>query len=483
MKVLLASSEVHPYSKTGGLGDTVGALAKSLARAGHEVGVVTPLYSGIKERFPGVRQLDLHLDLALGRQRVRSEVWSFEWLPGLTVYFIDQSGFYRRPGLYQENGSDYPDNAERFIFLSQAVAHLAMQLPWRPEVLHVNDWHVGLAPLLVQHQQRLSGQRNGLVSCLTIHNLAYQGLFPAAKYELTNLPSDYFTPAAVEFYGQMGCLKAGIARADVLTTVSPRYAREITTREFGCGLDGLLRERRDFLAGILNGVDYEEWDPANDSYISVPYSPEQLAGKEANKLELQREFGLPVNAGVPVFGNIGRQVEQKGIDILLMALEAMLPSGFQFVLLGTGQPAFERAWQNLARRFPAQLGVKIGFDQRLAHRIEAGCDFFVMPSRFEPCGLNQMYGLRYGTIPIVRAVGGLDDTVIDARQDAEKADGIKFQEPSPAALAKAIGEAIGLFKEPDLLGRYRSNAMSADFSWDRVAAQYVGIYERAKGKG
>ena len=479
MRILLASSEVHPYSKTGGLADMVGALAKTLAHAGHRVGVVTPLYAGIRERFQQLQRPDLPLEFPLGAQRVHGEIWTLEPLDGLTVYFVDQPAFYERADLYQAEGTDYPDNAERFMFFSKAAAHLALHLPWKPEVLHVHDWQAGMAALLIQHQRKLTGQGSPPGICLTIHNLAYQGLFPAAKYALTNLPRDYFTPAGVEFYGQMSCLKAGIVYANVITTVSPRYAREITTEEMGCGLDGLLRQRNSSLVGILNGVDYEEWNTISDPYLKHPYTATDLSGKASDKLELQKEFGLPADAAVPLFGNIGRLTEQKGVEILLGALEQMLSSGLQFVAVGSGAPAFQHGYQDLARRHPSQVAVRLGFDESLSHRIEAGCDFFLMPSRFEPCGLNQMYGLRYGTIPIVRTTGGLDDTVIDIREDSQKANGIKFIEYTASALAKGIRKALTLYEETELFHHFRANAMAADFSWNRTVAQYVKVYEKA----
>jgi starch synthase len=479
MRILLASSEAYPYSKTGGLADMVGALAKALARAGHHVGLVTPLYAGTREQFPNLKRLDLPLALPLGTQQVQGEVWSLEPAAGLTVYFIEQPAFYQRAAMYQQHGADYPDNAERFIFFSKAVAHLALHLPWKPELLHLHDWQTAFAALLMHHQRRLPGWENAPRTCVTTHNLAYQGLFPAAKYALANLPWDYFTFTGVEFYGQMGLLKAGLVYGDALTTVSPRYAREITTEELGCGLDGLLRSRQASLFGILNGVDYDEWDTVNDRYTPFKYSPQDLSGKTADKLELQKEFGLPMDARVPLFGSVGRLVEQKGVDIMLGALEEMASAGLQFVLIGSGAAAFEAAFRDLARRHPAQVAVKIGFEEAVSHRVEAGCDFFLMPSQFEPCGLSQMYSLHYGTIPIVRAVGGLDDTVIDIREDAAAADGIKFHDYSSSALAKAIRKALALYQEPELLERFRQNGMAADFSWDRTALQYVNVYRKA----
>jgi starch synthase len=459
----------------------VGSLGKSLARAGHRVGIVTPLYRGIRERLPELKLLDLPLDFPLGVRRVHGEIWTYEPQERLSVYFVDAPEFFQRAGLYQQDGVDYPDNSERFIFFSKAISHLAIHLQWKPELVHVNDWQAAPAALFLHHQRKVPGWDSVPRTCLTIHNLAYQGVFPASQYALTNLPWDYFHPEGVEFYGQMNCLKAGIAYADVLTTVSPRYAREITTAEFGCGLDGLLRRRQSALIGILNGVDHEEWNPASDRYLKERYSDHDLSGKVANKLELQREFGLPPAPDVPLFGNIGRLVEQKGVDIMLPALEEMLAANIQFVQIGTGSPFFQRAFQDLARRFPNRASVKIGFDEVLSHRIEAGCDFFLMPSQFEPCGLNQMYSLRYGTVPIVRATGGLDDTVIDIRDNPERANGIKFVEYSGRALAKSMRKALALYETPELLQRFRQNGLVADFSWDRISTEFVKVYEQVAG--
>jgi starch synthase len=478
MRILLASSEAHPYSKTGGLADMVGALAKALARQGHQIGLVTPLYTGIRDRFPEIKRLDLKLDLPLGTRRVQGDVWTLEPIQGLTVYLIDQPDFYLRPALYQKDNADYADNAERFIFLSKAVVQLARNLAWKPEMVHAHDWQTALAPLLIQHEKLVTGWRHAPRSCVTIHNLAYQGTFPPAQYPLTNLPWDYFNPNGLEFYGSFNCLKAGITYADVISTVSPRYAREITTQEFGCGLDALLRHRQEALFGILNGVDYEEWNTTNNPFVKHPYSGQDLSGKSANKVELQKELGLPPDPHVPLFGNISRLVDQKGVDIQLGTLEEMLSANLQFVLLGSGTTPYERAYRQLAKRFPSKVTVRIGYDQGLAHRIEAACDFFLMPSRYEPCGLNQMYSLRYGTIPIVRITGGLDDTVVDATEDPENADGIKFMEYSSRALSKSIRKALALYAEPELLHLYRINGMTADFSWDRTAVEYASLYQR-----
>lgn len=478
MKVLIASSELHPYSKTGGLADMVGALAKFLAQAGQHVGVVTPLYQGIRARFPDLEQLDFELDLPVGNRRVLGKVWAARPNHRLTIYFIDQPDFYDRRGIYQEEGRDYPDNLERFLYFSKAVVNLARYLPWRPDVVHSHDWQTGFVPLMILHQRMRDGWKQAPGSVFTVHNLAYQGHASAADFRLTNLPWDYFSPDGVEFYGGMNCLKAGLVYADQLTTVSPSYAREITTPELGCGLDGVLRMRegQGRLHGILNGVDYSEWNTETNPHLRFPYSSDALAGKAAEKERLQVDLGLEVRPDVPLFGNISRLVEQKGTDLLLDALELMNGRSFQFVQLGTGEPNFEKALLDLAWRKPKQVAVTIGYDAGLAHRIEAACDFYLMPSRFEPCGLNQLYSLRYGAVPIVRATGGLADSVVDVREDPNRADGIKFHKPAAEALAKGIEKALTLYSEPPLLAHYRRNGMSVDFSWKETVQRYLNLY-------
>jgi starch synthase len=479
MKLLLASSEVHPYSKSGGLADMVGALAKALGRAGHQVGLVTPLYRGIREIVPELERFDYHIDVPMGPGRMTAQVFSATPEKNVTIYFIDAPALFDRNGLYGENGRDYPDNSRRFIFFSKCVAHLARYLPWAPELVNVHDWQAGLVPLLVLHGRVAEGWANAPRTVLTIHNLAYQGNFPRTEYALTNLPDSYWTPEGLEFYGYMNSLKAGISYADRLTTVSPRYAREITTPEYGCALDAALRARQGVLRGILNGVDYDEWQTVANPYLPHPYSSGAMEGKVEDKLALQRELGLPAGADTPLFASVTRLAEQKGVDIQLGALEEMLASQMQFVLLGSGNQDFERAYAGLARRHPLKVAVRLGFDQALSHRIEAGADFFLMPSRFEPCGLNQMYSLRYGTIPIVRATGGLDDSVVDLGEDPVRADGIKFREYSVRALSRAMRKALVLYSEPDLRRELQQEGMAADFSWARTAAKYEEVFRGA----
>jgi starch synthase len=478
MKILLASSEVHPFSKTGGLADMVGALGKALAQAGHEARIVTPLYRGIREKFPQLRREDWWFNLPLGAQWVQGGMWSAEMEKGLKIYFIEHAGFFDRPGIYQEQNISYADNDARYIFFSKCVVHLARHLPWRADLVHVHDWQAALVPALLLQQKR-EGWGNPPPTCLTIHNLAYQGIFPPEAFALTNLAKDFFTLEGAEYFGLLNCLKAGIAFADIITTVSPRYAREISTEEFGCGLDGLLRRRHQRVFGILNGVDYGEWNTTKNPHLFKSYSVTRMAGKKFNKLELQKLTGLPVDESAPLFGTISRLADQKGVDIQLGALEEMLNANMQFILLGSGSPDYERGYLELVRRFPGKVAVHIGYDEQFAHRIEAGCDFYLMPSQFEPCGLNQMYSLRYGTIPIVRATGGLDDSVIDYTQNPAHANGIKFHEYSNRALAKAIRKALAIYAQPELLRRYRRNAMKSDYSWEQTVEEYVKIYELA----
>jgi len=483
MRILHATSELFPYSKTGGLADMVDGLAKALAARRHDVRVVTPLYRGVAERTPELEPLPLPLELPLGGGRVAGRVLVHRPRPHLTVYFIEQAHFYDRAGLYNDHGHDYPDNAARFIFFAKAAAHLARHLDWKPEVVHVHDWQTGLTPLFIRHQRDAEGWFDAPRTVLSIHNLAFQGLFPAHEFGLTNLPGYYYHHEAVEYYGLLNCLKAGLVFADALSTVSPRYAREITTPELGCGLDGVLRQRQAVLTGILNGVDYAEWRTEGNPHLPYSYNIHQMRGKSLCKRALQKEYGLPIESKAPLFGVISRLAEQKGIELELEALEWLLEEPMQFVLLGSGEARFVQGFQRLAGLFPQKVGLRFGYDQALSHRIEAGADFFLMPSRYEPCGLNQMYSLRYGTVPIVRATGGLDDSVVDITEDLAQANGIKFHEYSAHALAKAMRKALALYQHPALLRHYRHNGMIADFSWEHCSLEYLKLYERVVGRG
>lgn len=477
MHVLLAASELHPFSKTGGLADAVAALAQAVARAGCTVTVVTPLYRGLAAKHPGMRRTGWRFDLPLGPRLVPGEFVRLDPAPGLSYWFVDQPDFFDRPGLYNEKNRDYPDNAERFLFLTKAAMLAARHHPVPPAIVHGHDWQVGLLPLLIHHA-RVSGRwATAPRTVFTIHNLAYQGSFPVEAWQFTNLPWSWFHLESAAHHARLNFLKGALYLADALTTVSPRYAREICTPEYGCGLEGVLRRREHDLTGILNGVDYAEWNTHANPALPHAYDADRLAGKFACKAALQAEMGLPVDASVPLFGNISRLAEQKGCDLIAGALAELVPSTrMQFVLLGSGDPVLERAFRALAEKHPARVAVRIGFDPGLAHRIEAASDFYLMPSRFEPCGLNQMYSLRYGAIPVVRCTGGLADSVTDPRDDPDRATGIHFHESSVEALSWAVRKALAIYADPAALHHFRWNGMRADFSWEKQATEYLKLY-------
>lgn len=479
MHVLHAASELLPYSKTGGLADMVSALTRALARAGNSVEVVTPLYRGIRERFPAIRRAGWRFDLRMGDSLVAGEFWRVDPEPRLTLWFVDQPGFFDRAGLYNEHQVDYPDNAARFAFLSKAAFLLARHLPERLDLIQCHDWQTGLLPILIHHARVTAGWESAPRTLFTIHNLAYQGWFPSGQWALSNLPDSWLHLDSALHHSQWNFLKGGLALSDALATVSPNYAREICTPEYGCGLDGLLRRREYELTGILNGVDYEEWNTTSNPSLPHAFDPVNLDGKASNKRELQAELGLNPIPDVPLFANITRLTDQKGADLQWVAIHELLASGatLQFALLGSGNPALESDYQDLARRHPGQVAVTIGFDPALAHRMEAAADFYLMPSRFEPCGLNQLYSLRYGTLPIVRATGGLQDSVVDPRENLERATGIKFNEATALALANAVRKGLSLYPNADLLRHFRRNGMRADFSWEKQSREYVELYE------
>ena len=405
MKVLFVAAEVAPFSKTGGLGDVSRALPAALARLGHEVLVVTPRYAQVDPH--GLTALGEEVSLRFPFGTVRAPLLESRPSPRHRVVFLENDALYSRTGIYGDADGDYRDNARRFGFLALGALAAAEALKFDADVVHLNDWQTGLAApaLKMAYAERALGH----AKCIfTIHNLAYQGLFPASTMAELGLPESLFHPEGLEFYGSVNFLKAGLVYADALTTVSRRYAEEIQTAELGCDLDGLLRARRGVLTGILNGADYQEWDPANDRLIAARYSPDALGGKADCKSALRRHFGLNRPGDRPLFGLVSRLNEQKGIDLLLAALPQMLAQDdLDVVLLGNGERRYEDGLHELARRFPGQVGVQVGFDIRLSHVVEAGSDFFLMPSRYEPCGLNQLYSLRYGTPPIVRGSVGL----------------------------------------------------------------------------
>jgi starch synthase len=486
LQILFATSEVTPLAHTGGLGDVAGALPKALTTLGLDVRVVMPLYQAVRRSRANLTRVLTDLQVPLTTGVARANVWQAD-LNGqgrsssqtVPVYCIEQDAYFDRPGLYGSDRGDYPDNAERFIFFCRAVLALVDALHWFPQILHCHDWQTALLPASARFLGGIDPRLARAVTVYTIHNLAYQGIFPAGKFPLTGLPPTLFQPTGVEYYGNMNLMKAGLLYADYLTTVSPTYAEEICTPELGIGLDGLLSTRRHVLVGILNGADYDVWDPANDTALAAPYCATDLSGKATCKTALLREYGLPEDPETPLLGMISRLADQKGVDILIAALPTFLGMPVRLVLLGAGAPHYQESLARQAQAYPERLGVRLEFNNALAHQIEAGCDAFLMPSRYEPCGLNQLYSMRYGTIPIVRATGGLRDTVRPYRADTGEGTGFVFQEPTPEALLAAVGEALRVFADRPAWQRLMHNAMAQDYSWEQSARCYLDLYQRA----
>lgn len=486
MRILFAASEVDPFAKTGGLADVASALPKALAASGHDVRIVMPLYRQVKREACGLRPTGAAISVRVGSQTLTGRVWEAPLPKSRAItYFIEQPSLFDRDGLYQDQGKDFPDNLTRFSFFSQAVLQMLPVIGWQPEVIHAHDWQ---ASLVCAHAAFGSIAQEpwmaSLGTVLTIHNLAYQGLFPREQWGLTELPESTFSIQGLEFYGQLNCLKGGLVSAGVLTTVSPTYRQEIQTQEFGCGLEGVLHVRSDDLIGILNGIDPEEWGPQADPHLAAHYALDALAGKSVCKLALQKSQKLAERHDL-LIGMIQRLAEQKGIDIFAQALEELMKLPLQVVILGTGDPKYHEQLGAFAKQFPGRLALNLKFDNALAHQIEAGADAFLMPSRFEPCGLNQMYSMRYGTVPIVKRVGGLADTVVDVNPTTsaqQTATGFVFEEHSTRALVEAVTRAVTAFRDHALWTGLMRAGMRQDFSWNRSAREYVHAYERALAK-
>jgi starch synthase len=483
MKLLHVAAEVFPLVKTGGLADVVGALPQALARLGGEVRLLLPGLPAIVDAVLHQKTVaELGPMFGAGRVTLRLGTMPYSHVP---AYVIDAPYLYRRGGSpYQaSDGSEWSDNLQRFALLGWAGAHLAaaeLDPEWAPEILHAHDWHAALACAYMAAHPGTSA-----ASVFTVHNLAFQGLFPQHDFAQLGLPMRFLQSHGLEFHGQLSFMKAGLKYAQRVTTVSPTYASEIATHEFGCGLDGVIRGRGADVSGILNGVDGTIWNPTKDSSLAARYSAQDFAGKQRNKATLQQEMGLQVKATAPLFGVVSRLTAQKGLDLVLTALPALLRSGAQLVLQGTGDPVLEAAFTAAARAHPAQVAVRIGYDENLAHRLIAGADVIVVPSRFEPCGLTQLYGLRYGTLPLVRRVGGLADTVVDASEAAVRegrATGFSFDAATPAALESATQRAVQAYAQPALWQRLMVTAMAQDFSWDGAAASYMALYRGLLGE-
>lgn len=469
MKILFVTTECVPFAKTGGMADVSSALPKELRAAGADVRIYMPRYRSVplsecRERIGG-------LPVPISSKKEYGRVHEGETPDGVPVYFIDHPRYFDRRGLYVDEGRDYPDNAERFTFFCRSVAEFITTGEFVPDVVHVNDWFGSLVPVYFRTIYRKQFEK--LPVLLTIHNLAYQGIFWHYDMHLTNLPWSLFRFDKLEFYGKLNFLKGGIIFSDQVTTVSPRYAEEIQTKEYGCGLEGVLRKKAPNLRGILNGVDYSIWNPENDARIARRYSAEDLSGKAECKRDLQNVNNITASDG-PLFGMVSRFTEQKGINLILEVVPDLVERGAQFVFLGTGEKRYEEALVALAKRYPLNIGVNITFSDEMSHKIEAGADIFLMPSRFEPCGLNQLYSFRYGTPPVAHRVGGLSNTV--SEWNGREGNGFLFDEYTVGAFSHALDRAIDVFSRKDEWNRLMKAGMKENFSWSRSASEYLNLY-------
>ncbi len=482
------TSEAEPFAKTGGLADVAGALPSALASLGHDVRILMPRYRGV-EAHSELRAVVPQVRIPLGDREVEGALFEGRTPSAVPVYFLAQDHYYDREGLYGTADGDYWDNCERFIFFCrgglEAVARIgeAGGAPWRPQVIHANDWQTGLVPVYLRTLYRDHPRLGQIATLLTIHNLAYQGVFWHYDMPMTGLGWDLFTPAGIEFYGKLNFLKGGLVFSDVLTTVSRTYAREIRTAAFGSGLEGVLEERSQDLHGVVNGIDYAVWNPAKDPNIAQLYSAEDPGGKTACREALRAELHLEAAPG-PVVGLVTRLMEQKGLDLVLEALPGILAEGCQLVLLGSGDATLETAFMAAARGHSGQVAVRIGLEPELARRIYAGVDCFLMPSRYEPCGLGQLIALRYGAAPVVRRTGGLADTVTEFDPARRSGTGFTFDVFAVPALLDAVRRAASAYRQPALWKALVKNAMSEDFSWEASAREYVTLYGKAlKARG
>jgi len=475
MRILFVASEGLPFSKTGGLADVVEALPKALVARGHEVAVVLPRYRGTKTSTIVMPSLTIPQGLRLRFPAVADGTL----LNGVRYFFVDDPAYFDRDGMYGTSTGDFWDNAERFSEFSRAAIEIAKHI-WPADVIHCHDWQTALVPVLLRTSYSDDPVLKDIPVVFTIHNMGYQGQFSRDVMERAGIPAATFTPARLEFYGDVNFLKGGIVYSDYVTTVSRRYAQEIQTKEYGYGLDGVARGRSDRLVGILNGVDYSAWNPAKDAFLPAKYSAKDLSGKLLCKQDLLKAFGLPDIPGRPIVGIVSRFADQKGFDLIAEVAPEIMREDMALVVLGTGDKKYEELFQTLAIAYPDRVGVKIAYDNAIAHKVEAGSDIFLMPSRYEPCGLNQIYSLKYGTVPIVRATGGLDDTIELFDLEHGTGTGFKFWDYTGGALLYTIRQALHHFADERIWKRIQLNGMEKDFSWKTPAAEYVKLYEAAR---
>lgn len=476
MRIAMISPEIGPFAKTGGLADVVGTLSLALQRRGHELILIMPAYRMVLENKFALVETETTLSVAVAEQKREASLLKTTLGESIPVYLVRDDHYFYRDHLYATPQGDYPDNAERFVFFSRAALEILRAYP--VDIVHCHDWQSAMTIVFLKNQQLLYPELGASKTVFTVHNLGFQGLFGDSEWPLLNLDRRLFTPSYLEFFGRINFLKGALLSADKITTVSPTYAREITAPEQGFGLEGVLRQRGQDLLGILNGADYSQWSPESDPFIARNYSATDLSGKQVCKKDLQTRIHLPERPDVPLIGMVSRLTAQKGLDLVEKILDDLLKRDCQLVLLGNGERRYEEFFTALAKRFPEKVGVRIGFDEALAHRIEAGADIFLMPSHYEPCGLNQIYSLKYGTIPTVRATGGLSDTVEDCDTKTRKGNGFVFRPYEASALLEALERALLVYQDQKAWVKLMQRAMSADFSWERSAATYSSLYRQ-----
>ncbi len=483
MNILEVASEAVPFAKSGGLGDVLGALPEALSKAGHRVKLFLPYYKAVRQQNFPIKPLEISGEIVIAGKIYKYKVQGYKHnkLP-LEYYFIENDNFFNRSELYRDNktGEDYKDNDLRFVLFSKAVLETNNKLNWRPDVIHLHDWQTGLIPAYLKNEYQSNSLYKNTKTVLTIHNLAYQGTFKADHFKNLGLPDKlFYATAPFEFFGKINFLKGAISFADKITTVSPQYAKEIQSKEFGCGLDGVLKDKEKSIFGILNGVDYKVWSPSRDKKIPYDYYHANLSGKRMNKVELLNETGMPYREKVPLIGIISRLADQKGFDLIEETAEDLFNMNIQMILVGTGEEKYHKLFKTIEQKYPDKFKAFLTFDDVLAHKIEAASDMFLMPSQFEPCGLNQMYSLKYGTVPIVRKVGGLANTVIDFTENHEEGTGFVFEKYTTSALLGKIEEAVQAYQKRKLWIKIMKRGMKQDFSWKKSAEIYIKVFSSA----
>ena len=477
LKVLIVSSEVAPFAKTGGLADVAGSLPLALKSSGCNVKVFTPFYRETKNGSFNIEVLGKDIKAELAENNFVFSLYKSR-REGVDFYFVEKSKFFDRDFLYGAPSGDYPDNALRFAFFANAVLSSAIKINFKPDIIHCNDWQTALIPFYLKYKLKNLRFFANTKTLFTVHNLAYQGLFTKETMPKVGVDYEFFTMHALEFYGNFSFIKSGLLYSDAISTVSNGYAREMLTKECGCGLEGLLSLRKNDIYGIVNGADYSEWNPGSDKFIKTNYDKKTLKNKRICKQDLLAHMKLSAREGAPLLGMISRLAHQKGIDIIADSMKDIVRLGCYLVILGRGDEKYHKLLTALSKKYPKNLAVKIAFDNPLAHKIEAGCDMFLMPSRYEPCGLNQMYSLKYGTIPVVRATGGLDDTVIDHTENSKNGNGFKFKEADPASFIRALKRAVSVYENKKTWQKLMLRAMGFDFSWKHSAKEYIKLYNK-----